>query len=545
MAEEQKPVEVPTETISTEPATETKVEETPATAAEATEAAAPAAETSAGTEAAPAEEAAKKEDEVTPIEAGSLEHKGSNFPKNILYSKKNFWFGSEPVDTKVLTSFKADKAVTVAHHIAAWASETGKGLFFFGERSDKTAPQGAIHLAEASDPVPEGANKFHFSAKGLKHTFKAASSTERDNWVGQLKLKIAEAKELVPIVTESENYKKTIESFKPAAKEKAPAAPVAEAAKEETAAEAAPKDAAETPAEEAKEDDKKEEPKKEEPKRRSASRKRTSIFGNLLGNKKEEEKKAAEPAEEAKAAESTEAPVEASTAAAAEATVEPIEAAPEAVVADAAPAAEAVKAEEPRPELKATKRGSIFGSFLKKKSAEPEAAPSAPAKDAPAAAEAVAETAPVIPAVETTEPLSTEVTSADNAAAETAEPAVAVTNGESKKEVRSDKRKSSLPFGFGAKKEKSATSDEETEKPKSPSPFSKLRATIKGKGKADKPAEKADEKAEDKPTEAEASKDAEPAKEETAEPAEAVAVTEAAVPAEKPIASTPVIQAAA
>lgn len=83
MAEEQKPAEVPQETVATEAAAETKVEETPAAAATTeaapAEAAAPAAE--ATTEAAPAEEVAKEE--VTPIEAGNLEHKGSNFPKYV------------------------------------------------------------------------------------------------------------------------------------------------------------------------------------------------------------------------------------------------------------------------------------------------------------------------------------------------------------------------------------------------------------------------------------------------------------------------------
>ena len=66
--------------------------------------------------------------------------------RNILYSKKLFWFGSDPVDTKALTSFKADKSAEVAHHVAAWASETGRGLLFFSEKSDKAAPHGVIQL---------------------------------------------------------------------------------------------------------------------------------------------------------------------------------------------------------------------------------------------------------------------------------------------------------------------------------------------------------------------------------------------------------------
>jgi hypothetical protein len=83
----------------------------------------------------------------------------------------------------------------------------------------------------------------------------------------------------------------------------------------------------------------------------------------------------------------------------------------------------------------------------------------------------------VIPAVETIEPLSAEVASPATVPTETVEDSAA-TNGETKKEVKSEKRKSSLPFAFGKKKEGSA-SDEEGEKPKSPSAFSKLRATIK------------------------------------------------------------------
>jgi hypothetical protein len=95
-----------------------------------------------------------------------------------------------------------------------------------------------------------------------------------------------------------------------------------------------------------------------------------------------------------------------------------------------------------------------------------------------------------------------------------------VTNGETKTEapaVKSDKRKSSLPWL--TKKEK-PTSDDETEKPKSP--FAKLRATVKGKTSpkaAEKPAEEV----------------AEPAKE-----TEVPATTEAAPAATEPVVSEPI-----
>ncbi|KAI0882131.1 Pleckstrin homology domain-containing protein [Annulohypoxylon maeteangense] len=519
MADQQKPVEVAETTPAVvEPVAETKPEETPAVEAPAAEAAATEAapETTEGEAeaAAPAEEA--KKEEVKPIEAGTLEHKGApaNFPKNLIYSKLHFWFGTEAVPKDKLAAYlKNEKTAEVAQHVAAWATETGKGLLFYGKESDKSTPTGAIQLAEASEPSTEGTSKFSFTAKGHKHTFKAPTAAERDNWVEQLKLKIAEAKEVAATIAETEAYKQTIESFKPTPppkEEKPAAAAEGEAPKEEAKEE--PKeeeDKVEEPKEEKKEE------KKEGSKRRSASRKRASIFGNLL-SKKEEPKKET-PAED-KPAETTEV---------AEPAVEPVaEAAAEteAPAAEAAAPAEEAKKEEPATKPTPSKRASLFGglSFGKKK-AEPsaESAPTTPAKETSGAEAPVAETAPVIPAVETTEPLSTEVASPTAAAAEGAD--APATNGETK-EVKTEKRKSSLPFGFG-KKDKSAASDEEGEKVKSPPFFSKLRQTVKGKGKAEKPAE-------DKPAEtAEAS---EPTKEATPEePAEEAA------PAETPAAATP------
>lgn len=83
----------------------------------------------------------------------------------------------------------------------------------------------------------------------------------------------------------------------------------------------------------------------------------------------------------------------------------------------------------------------------------------------------------MIPPVETSAPLATDAAEPVEAVATEAAETPAATNGETKKELKSEKRKSTLPF-LG-KKEKALSSDEEGEKPKSPSAFSKLRATIK------------------------------------------------------------------
>ncbi|KAI0400189.1 Pleckstrin homology domain-containing protein [Xylaria palmicola] len=517
MAEEQKPVAVPETTPAVaEPVVEPVALETPAAEA--------AAETKAE-ETAPAEEA---KEEVKPIEAGTLEHKGApaNFPKNLLYAKNHFWFANDALDKeKLATYLKNEKATDAAHHVVSWATETGKGLLFYGKESDKSTPVGVIQLSEASEPAIDGSNKFHFTAKGHKHAFKAPTSADRDNWVEQLKLKIAEAKELATAITESETYKQTLETLKPAKKEEKPVVAAAEAPKEEAATEAA-----EEPKDENKEEPKEE--KKEEPKRRSASRKRASIFGNLLGKKEEAKKEV--PAEEK--------PAETEAAAATEPTpVEQIIAATEAE-ATSADAAEAAPAEETKEPVKPvpTKRASLFaGLSFGKKKVDPESAPTTPAKEEiPATEAAVAETAPVIPAVETTEPLSTEVASPTTPSAEAAE-GTPSTNGENKKEVKSDKRKSSLPFAFG-KKDKS-NSDEEGEK-KTPF-FSKLRQTVKKSKPAEKPAEKATEEAAETSEAAgepatEAAADVKTEDTKVEEPVSAAPAVEE-VPAEKPAAAAP------
>ncbi|KAI1258468.1 hypothetical protein F5Y18DRAFT_434282 [Xylariaceae sp. FL1019] len=501
MAEVQKPVEVlETHPAITELAAETQpveaqpVEET--SAAETTEA--PVETAAEATPVAPVEEA--KKEEATPIESGTLEHKGApaNFPKNLLYTKTHFWFGTDAVEKeKLATYLKNEKATDVAHHVVSWAAETGNGLLFFAKESDKTTPTGVIQLAEASEPSVDGTNKFHVTAKGHKHAFKAPSTADRDNWVAQLKLKIFEAKELATTVTESETYKTTLESLKPAKKEEKPVVVTAT----ET-----PKEATEEAKEEDKKDELKEEKKeekKDEPKRRSASRKRASIFGNLLG------KKEAAPAAEDKPTE-TEASAEGAT----EATpIEQIIQATEAEAPVVESSTETAPVEEPKEEPKEetkpapTKRNSIFSSLsFGKKKAEADSAPATPAKEesTPAAEAPVAKTAPVIPAVETTEPLSAEVASPATVPTETTEVAPAISS-EVKKDVKNDKRKSSLPFAFGKKEkaEKSATSDEEGEKPKSTPFFSKFRQTVKkskGEKSADKPVEETTT-ADDKPAE--------------------------------------------
>ncbi|KAL6863012.1 hypothetical protein ACO1O0_003256 [Amphichorda felina] len=520
MAEEQKTVDIPKAEETPAPAVETPKEEAPAAEEPKTEEPAPAEDKPA--EDKPAEETkAEEKEEVKPIEEGLLGHKaqGASFPKNFIPSKEFFFFGADAYEPKALAGYlKNEKAISTYHANVAWASETGKGLLFIG---DKKAPTGIINLSDASEPETDGSHKFTLTSKGNKHSFKAASAADRDNWVAQLKLKIAEAKELVPTVTESETYKATLESFKPAPKkeEKTEEAPKEEAKPEEEAAktEEAPKEEA------AKEEDKAESPK-------PLKSKRASFFGFM--NKKEEPKEAKEEpkADEAK-------PEEAEAAKPAEEAKASEEAKPEEETAKSEdkPAEEEKPVETPKD--KASKRASFFGGILSKKEKKAVEAKSE-ATEAPKEGEAApaTESAPVIPPVEATTPLAVDVDNSAPAPAEAEAPAA--TNGETKKDVK-EKRKSSLPFGIG-KREKSPAPAEGEEK-LSKSPFSKLRATIKGKGAA---------KAEDKPAEEtpkEETKEAEATEEPKAEePAKEAAVEEPTESKPEAVATTtPAVTAAA
>jgi hypothetical protein len=556
MADTQKPAEVPVEETAAvlAPAVDTKpVEETPVEAAAPAVAATEEAKTTepvAETEA-PKEEETKEE--VKPVEEGQLGYKaqGLSFPKNLISSKEFFFFGTDAVEASTLDAYKrSEKSTEVAHNNIAWATSTGKGLLFVG---DKKAPTSVINLSDATEPEVDGANKFHFSAKGNKHTFKAVNTAERDNWVAQLKLKIAEAKELLATVPESETYKTTLESFKPVA----PTPAVAETKTEETpaategetapvpAAEAAPVTAAEAAVVEAAAV----ETPKEEPKRRSASRKRTSFFG--FGGKKES--KVEEPkAEEAVATETAPAlePTEAIEAPKTE-EVKPVEAAEvvpateEVKTTEETPAAETTEAPKEKPVP--TKRNSIFGVFGRKEKKASETKP-AEAAEEPKAEETAAvapadEAAPVIPPVEATTPLAVDVTAPAAVPAATEDAPVAAKSpveGQTPKE----KRKSSYGFNFGRK---SPAPVEGEEKTGSLSAFSKLRATINRKS-SPKPEQQVETKEEEKKDELPAVPATEETKEETPVVAPAVEEPKAVEAETKPetvATSTPAVTASA
>lgn len=493
--------------------TETKAEETTTPAVTETAAAAeppkdvvePVAAATTETPADPTKAAAPKKEFTG---EGSLGYKapGGFIKKFAGFQKKWFWLGTEPVEPKNLSSYLRGEKQDVANHNAAWSSHTGKGLLYFSKHTtEKASPAGIINLTEISDIVEDGTSEFYFHIHGLKHVFQASTPTDRENWVTALKTKSAEGKDIAEEVKASDAYKEHHSSLSKSAAVVAPAAAAAnkdtEAKKEEKA--------------EAKEEKKEEKARKS----RSASRKRNSIFGGFgLGSKKEEQ---TEQKEDKKTEAKETTPTETVTT---EATPAPAPSEEPAVPVEAVvtPAGDepaktdalaAAPTESARPAAASKRNSSIFGTlsskFGQKKStsdrkASSEAAPEVPAKDA-VAVEPVSAEAPVIPAPETSEPLAAAVespavaptTKQTSATAEAEEPKPEV-KPETKTEV-AQKRKSSLPFGFGSKEK---TTEVDGEKPKSS--FAKLRQTIKGRSSpraAEKAPEKAAEKTEEKAVE--------------------------------------------
>lgn len=469
-----------------------------------TTSAAPVTETTESTAAPVTEEVAPVKEPQAPIEEGVLGYKGVGLLKSLIFSKKHFWFGAEPVEHKNLTSYLRGEKQDVANHNAAWAAHTGKGLLFFSKKStEKLTPAHVFNLSEVSNITEDGPLEFHFTQGGHKHTFQAASLNERENWVATLKSKVEEAKTIGSTVKDTEEYKSTHTALSApvVAATSTPSAPKkstdlkdkVEAVKEEKKVEheAKKEEKAEEKAEKAEKKEEIKEEKKDRTKSRSASRKRTSIFGSIGFGKKED--KVAEVKPEVTKDESVVAPAETSAAPVAPVSepviapvVAPVETAPTAPVSNEPLAAtnESVVASD-KAEARPTpnKRNSIFDSFRsfgKKPAAEEkkEEAPVVPAKEP----EPVSESAPVIPTVQSTEPLSTSVATPATAPVQE----TAVTNGETKPvespTVKSDKRKSSIPF-FGSKKKDVSSSDEEAEttQKRTTSPFAKFRATVKGK----------------------------------------------------------------
>ncbi|TGZ76285.1 hypothetical protein EX30DRAFT_258449 [Ascodesmis nigricans] len=443
------------EETATAPATET----TPAPAVEETTATAAAAEE----ETKPAEEPKKEEEKPEPKEIthGTLAktHRGV---LSFFKQKRYFYFQEDAVSDEKLKHHYLHKE-SASKPTAAHASQTGKGLWFYSKHeSHKDAPHGIVKLADVTEVVPVGVNRFVLKLSGGELQFEAPPA-DRDNWVYTLNQKVEEAKAADKDIVESEGYKEALERFvKPVAAkpaEKAPetkieeAAPAAEENKEEeTKAEEPAAAPVATPEAAVTSDDEAGPAKKA--KRGSVFEKFGGKFKSHKAAEKEPEAKEEAKEEEAKPAETTE------TAAAAPVDVEAPVAAETAEASDAVKPVEE-KAEEEKPAAAASpkeKRKSSFFSFGKKKE-EAAVTPTAEekkdevkpeVKEEPAAAEE-----PAAPAAEEVKPVETATEADATKATET--PADEAEEKKEEKAAPASPKSHSKSFfsGFLAKREKS------------------------------------------------------------------------------------------
>ncbi|KAK5947128.1 hypothetical protein PMZ80_001275 [Knufia obscura] len=436
-------------------------------------------ETKETTETAPVAQSTKEDAavEATPATEGTLGYKAPGLLKQFRYVKHFFWFSEEPLTQGAVDSYVKSEKADVAHHNAAWAQETGKGVMFFAKRAeDKATPSGMILLPEATAVTKVGTTDFSFKVGNHTHKFEAATAGERDSWVVAIQKIVEESKDLKADVTGRESYKKTVQGFAFApAVAGASTSPVKHDtpkksldANTATAATTTEPKAVKADSSSSSSDEEAKKAKKAEKdaakKERSQSRKRNSVFG--LFGKKDEDKKAEKAEkeheaevkqhdkevkkhdhevakeqkrieaehkkEEAKAEHDTSKATEAAEAAA-------IAAAPAAVAASVEKKEHENTADKPveqpqdvtTPPEKKNKRASVFGGFFGKnkvtspsvEKSEKEVGPIVPAKDETSA---VSETAPKLDEPIDTKPLDTAaVTAPVDDVAPTAAPAAA------------------------------------------------------------------------------------------------------------------------
>ncbi|KAF2722600.1 hypothetical protein K431DRAFT_293241 [Polychaeton citri CBS 116435] len=302
--------------IATPAVPETKPEETTATApiTSAEEAVKPTDEVAAPAEtaatAAAAVPAEEKKDEVAPAEKvveplseGILGYKAPGLLKQLTWSKHSFWLSDEQVAPANLDLFLRGEKPDFAHPIVAWASQTGKGLLFFNKKgdSDRSHPHDVLPLYDATEVTKVGSHEFAFHIAGHKHTFKAASETERDGWYISVEKAVELGKAGKETTVESEGYKAELEKLTQwltlSLKKDTPStkvAGVAGAARSRSRPQQEPETAAEskrTGSSDGEEDEKKKQ------KSRSTSR---GMFNRLKGKKDEVEQKREEKKEEKK-----------------------------------------------------------------------------------------------------------------------------------------------------------------------------------------------------------------------------------------------------
>jgi hypothetical protein len=86
----------------------------------------------------------------------STSHRSTANPNQSAFrsSKKYFWLGEEAVPAANLREYLRGEKPEVAHSVAAWSTQTGKGLLYFVKHADnKEHPAGVLNLVRTNTPL--------------------------------------------------------------------------------------------------------------------------------------------------------------------------------------------------------------------------------------------------------------------------------------------------------------------------------------------------------------------------------------------------------
>lgn len=106
-----------------------------------------------------------------------------------------------------MTNYLRGTEAKIAHHVAAWSSQTGKGLLYIAKhQTDKEQPHDVLLIAEATDLQKQHPHEFHFKIDGDKHSFKAKNDHERDLIYAELAKAITESESTKAEITSRQGY---------------------------------------------------------------------------------------------------------------------------------------------------------------------------------------------------------------------------------------------------------------------------------------------------------------------------------------------------
>lgn len=67
--------------------------------------------------------------------------------RSLRFAKRFFYFNDEAIEAKQLSVYRQNEKPAVANATTAWATQTGKGLFFLTKRAeDKATPASIFNL---------------------------------------------------------------------------------------------------------------------------------------------------------------------------------------------------------------------------------------------------------------------------------------------------------------------------------------------------------------------------------------------------------------